>query len=78
MVIAHQSNLRILEAARDRLGLPENKFYINIERYGNTSAASIPICLHELTEQGRINPGDLVLFVGLGGGLTWASSLWRI
>ena len=78
MVIAHQSNQRILESVRERIGLPERKFYVNIERYGNTSAASVPICLHELTEQGRINPGDLVLFVGIGGGLTWASSLWRI
>lgn len=78
MVIAHQSNQRILESVRERLGLPERKFYVNIERYGNTSAASVPICLHELTEQGRINPGDLVMFVGIGGGLTWASSLWRI
>jgi 3-oxoacyl-[acyl-carrier-protein] synthase-3 len=78
MVIAHQSNQRILESARDRLGLPESRFYINIDRYGNTSAASVGICLHELTESGRIGPGDLVLFVGIGGGLTWASSLWRL
>lgn len=78
MVIAHQSNARILESARERLGLPEDKLYINIDRYGNTSAASIPICLHELNAAGRIRPGDLVLFVGLGGGLTWASALWRV
>lgn len=78
MVIAHQSNARILESAREKLGLPEDKLYINIDRYGNTSAASIPICLHELTAAGRIHEGDLVLFIGLGGGLTWASALWRV
>lgn len=78
MVVAHQSNRRILESARDRLGLPESKFYINIDRYGNTSAASVPICLHELSQQQRIGPGDLVLFVGIGGGFTWATSLWRL
>ena len=78
VIIPHQSNRRILESARDKLGLPEDKLYINIDRYGNTSAASVPICLHELTISGKIKPGDLVLFVALGGGLTWASSLWRV
>ena len=77
MVIAHQSNRRILESARQRLGLDENKFYLNIEQYGNTSAASVPMCLHEIHEAGRIKRGDLVLFVGIGGGLTWASCVWR-
>ena len=77
MVIAHQSNQRILESARQRLGLDESKFYLNIAQYGNTSAASVPICLHEIHEAGKIKRGDLVLFVGIGGGLTWAASLWR-
>jgi len=78
MIVAHQSNARILESARERLGLPEDKLYINIDRFGNTSAASVPICLHELTEAGKLKEGDLVLFVALGGGMTWASSLWRL
>lgn len=78
MVVAHQSNARILESAREKLGLCEDKLYINIDRYGNTSAASIPLCLHELMDQGRLSPGDLVCFVGVGGGLTWATSLWRL
>ncbi len=78
VIVPHQSNKRILESARDRLKLSEDKMYINIDRFGNTSAASVPICLHELNEAGRIKPGSLVLFVALGGGLTWASSLWRI
>ena len=78
MVIAHQSNQRILESVRERLNLPAEKFWLNIERYGNTSAASVPICLHEAMTAGRIKKGDLVLFVGIGGGLTWASSVWRM
>ena len=78
MIVAHQSNKRILESARDRLGLLEEKLYINIDRYGNTSAASVPICLHELRSAGRIRDGDLVLFTALGGGMTWTSSLWRL
>jgi 3-oxoacyl-[acyl-carrier-protein] synthase-3 len=78
MIIPHQSNQRILASARDRLGLPEDKLYINIDRYGNTSAASVPLCLHELTDAGRIKTGDLVLFLAIGGGMTWASSLWRL
>lgn len=77
-VIPHQSNARILEAAREKLGMTTDKFIINIDRYGNTSAASVPICLHEMVAAGRVKPGDLVLFVALGGGLTWASSLWRV
>ena len=78
MVIPHQSNIRILQSARDKLNLPEEKLYINIDRYGNTSAASVPICLAELTDQGRIQEGDYVLFLAIGGGMTWTSSLWRI
>jgi 3-oxoacyl-[acyl-carrier-protein] synthase III len=78
MIIPHQSNARILESAREKLGLPPDKLYINIDRYGNTSAASVPICLHELMESGRLKRGDLVLFVALGGGMTWATNLWRI
>ena len=78
MIIPHQSNLRILESVRDKLGLTPEKMYANIDRYGNTSAASVPICLHELVEAKRVNPGDLVLFAALGGGLTWASSLWQL
>lgn len=78
MIIPHQSNKRILESTRQRLGLPQDKLYINIERYGNTSAASVPICLHELRACGRLKQGDLVLFVALGGGMSWSSSLWRL
>jgi len=76
--VCHQSNARILEAARERFGLPEEKLYINIDRYGNTSAGSAPLCLSELRQMGRIKDGDLVMIVAFGAGLTWASSLWRI
>ena len=78
MYICHQSNQRILQAARDRFGLPEDKLYINIDRYGNTVAASVPLCFDELRKQGRVKPGDKVMFVAFGGGLTWGSSLWQM
>jgi len=78
MIIPHQSNARIIESAREKLGVSEDRMYVNIDRYGNTSAASVPICLHELVTAGRVKPGDHVLFVALGGGLTWATSLWKV
>ncbi|MFP4143740.1 MAG: beta-ketoacyl-ACP synthase III [Phycisphaeraceae bacterium] len=78
MIIPHQSNKRIIESARDKLGLPEERVWINIDRFGNTSAASVPICLHELMEAKRIGEGDLVLFIAVGGGMTWSSNLWRL
>lgn len=78
MYVCHQSNARILSAARDRFGIPEEKLYINIDRYGNTVAASVPLCLDELRAAGRIRPGHKVLMVAFGGGLTWGSSLWQL
>jgi len=78
MFVCHQSNARILHAARERFGLPEEKLYINIDRYGNTVAASVPLCLHELRESGRVREGQKVMFVAFGGGLTWGSSLWQL
>ncbi len=76
--VCHQSNLRILEASRERFGIPEHKLYVNIERYGNSSAGSVPLCFDELRKTGRVKEGQIVLFVAFGGGLTWASSLWRV
>jgi 3-oxoacyl-[acyl-carrier-protein] synthase-3 len=78
MVIPHQSNKRILESVRDKMGLPDEKMCMNIDKYGNTSAASVPIGLREMLDTGRIQPGDLVLFLAIGGGMTWSSSLWRM
>ena len=71
--VPHQANRRIIDHAARRLGLDEAKVFSNVDRYGNTSAGSIPICLDEGWRQGRIGPGDVVLMVGFGGGLAWGS-----
>jgi len=77
LVIMHQANLRINEAVQKRLGLPNEKVFNNIQKYGNTTAATIPIALHEAIEEGRVKPGDLLCFVGLGSGLNWGAVLYR-
>jgi 3-oxoacyl-[acyl-carrier-protein] synthase III len=74
-VIPHQANLRIIEAIADRLGIPAGKFYVNLDKYGNTSAAAVAIALDEANRSGRIKAGDYVLMVVFGGGLTWASTI---
>ena len=74
-VIPHQANMRIIEGIADRLGIPLEKFYVNLDRYGNTSAAAVAIALDEANRSGRIKPGDYVLMVVFGGGLTWASTV---
>ena len=74
LLIPHQANKRILESAARQLRLPEHTLYSNVERYGNTSAASIPIALCEAAEQGRLQQGDLVVCVGFGAGLTWGAA----
>ena len=76
--ICHQSNLRIIEAAKEKLGLPDEKVHINIDRYGNSSAGSVPLCLDQLWQAGKIKRGDHILFVAFGGGLTWAVSVWKL
>lgn len=75
VIVAHQANERILRAAAKQLGLPARKFYQNLQRYGNTSAASIPIAFTEAIEEGKVRPGDRVVFVGFGGGLAWGAVL---
>lgn len=77
LVVPHQANLRIIDATAKRLGVPMERVFINLDRYGNTSAATIPIALAEAADQGRLNPGDYVLATAFGGGLTWASSVVR-
>ncbi len=77
LLIPHQANIRIIAATAKRLGLPMEKVVVNLERYGNTSAASIPIALDEAVRTDRIRPGDHVLFESFGGGLTWASALLK-
>lgn len=76
--VCHQSNQRILHAAKERFGLPDEKLHINIDRFGNTVAASIPLVLNDLKQAGRVHEGQKVMFVGFGGGLTWGTSLWQI
>ena len=76
-VLAHQANLRILEGVAERVGIPLTRFYLNVDRYGNTSSASVPTVLDEALELGKIKPGDLLLMTALGGGLAWASALVR-
>lgn len=75
LVIPHQANIRIINNLVDRLGVPLGKVFINVAKYGNTSAASIPIALDEANRQGLIGKGDKVLFCTFGGGLTWGASL---
>ena len=77
MVIPHQANLRISEMVQRRLGLPDDKMYNNIMRYGNTTAASIPIALSEAVDEGKIERGDLVAFAAFGSGFTWGGALVR-
>ncbi len=78
LLIPHQANLRIISSVGKRLGIHESKVFVNLDRYGNTSAASIPIAMAEAREQGRLAPGSLVLLVAFGGGLTWGSALIRM
>jgi 3-oxoacyl-[acyl-carrier-protein] synthase-3 len=78
LVIPHQANLRINEAFRDRLQLPDEKIYNNIQEYGNTTSATIPIALDEVVEKGMLKSGDNVMFIGLGAGLTWGGVIYRL
>ncbi len=77
LFIPHQANLRIIQAVGNRLGLPNEKVYVNVDRVGNTSAASIPLAMADAVSEGRLKRGDLVLATAFGGGLTWASALFR-
>ena len=77
MIIPLQANRRIIESAARWMDLPLDKFMINLERYGNTSSATIPIALHEALETGRIESGDLIALTGFGGGLAWGSLIMR-
>ena len=77
LFIPHQANLRIIEAATKRLGLPMDRTFVNIDRYGNTGAASVYVALAEAVSLGRLHPGDLVLLAAFGGGFTWGAVLLR-
>jgi 3-oxoacyl-[acyl-carrier-protein] synthase-3 len=78
LIIPHQVNQRIIDSAMEKLGFPSEKAFVNIDRYGNTSAASIPIALDEAHRAGRFKAGDAIIFVAFGGGLTWANAVVRI
>lgn len=77
VVVPHQVNARIIEAAIERVGWSMDRVFVNIDKYGNTSAATVPMALHEAIEQGRLQPGKLVVFVAFGAGLTWGGTLIR-
>jgi 3-oxoacyl-[acyl-carrier-protein] synthase-3 len=77
MMIPHQANLRINQMVAQMIGMPAEKTHNNIQKYGNTTAASIPICMHEAIELGKIKPGNLVCLVAFGAGLTWGSAFLR-
>ncbi|HEX2046627.1 MAG TPA: beta-ketoacyl-ACP synthase III [Acidimicrobiales bacterium] len=77
LFVPHQANVRIIDSAATKLGLPPEKTFVNIDRYGNTSAASVPIALAEAADAGRLHKGDLVLLSGFGAGMSWASALVR-
>ena len=77
LVIPHQANIRIIEALAGNLKMPMDKFYVNLDRFGNTSSASIPLALDEARRAGRIKPGDLTLLVAFGAGLTYGATLIR-
>ena len=73
--VPHQANVRIIDHATKKLGIPEEKVVVNVDRYGNTSSGSIPLALADASADGRLKPGELVLMTGMGAGLTWGSAL---
>jgi 3-oxoacyl-[acyl-carrier-protein] synthase-3 len=77
LVVLHQANIRIIDAARESLGLPAERFFVNLDRYGNTSAGSIPLALDEAHRQGRIVDGSHVILCGFGAGLAWGAALLK-
>jgi 3-oxoacyl-[acyl-carrier-protein] synthase-3 len=77
LVILHQANIRILDAAIDKLNIPRERMFVNLDRYGNTSAASVPLALDQANKEGLLRRGDLVLLCGFGAGLSWGTSLIR-
>jgi 3-oxoacyl-[acyl-carrier-protein] synthase-3 len=77
LVIPHQANIRIIDYAREKLDLPPERVFTNVDKYGNTSAASIPVALCEALEQGRIQDGDIVAMCAFGAGLAWAAAIWE-
>jgi 3-oxoacyl-[acyl-carrier-protein] synthase-3 len=77
LYLPHQANIRIINASIDVLGIPRSKVFNNLDRYGNTSAGSIPLVLDEAIQEGRIQPGNLLCLSGFGAGLTWGTAVVR-
>ena len=77
LFVPHQANIRIIDAAASRLNLPPEKIFLNVQNYGNTSAASIPLALDEAYRAGKIKKDDVVVVVGFGAGLTWAAGVLK-
>jgi 3-oxoacyl-[acyl-carrier-protein] synthase-3 len=78
LLVPHQANVRIIDATARYANIPPEKVYINVDRYGNMSSASIPVALDEAMEQGRAGEGSLVLMVAFGAGFTWAANVVRL
>lgn len=76
--VCHQSNIRIIDAAKEKLGLPDEKVHVNIDEYGNTSSGSVGLVMDDLWQAGRISRGDHIVIVAFGGGMTWSSSVWKV
>ena len=77
LLVPHQANLRIIEATAKHAGIPMSKVMVNVDRYGNTSSASIPLALEQAVAEGRVGPGSLMLLVAFGAGFTWGSAVVR-
>ena len=77
MIVSHQMNARIIESAAKRLEIPDDKIFININEYGNTSAASVPLAFDQVIREGKIKHGDIVILVAFGAGLTWGANVIR-
>jgi 3-oxoacyl-[acyl-carrier-protein] synthase-3 len=77
IMIPHQANIRIIKAAGDRLGIAPERVMINIDRYGNTTAGTVPLATRDAISEGRLKKGDIVLFAAVGAGYTVGASLWR-
>jgi 3-oxoacyl-[acyl-carrier-protein] synthase-3 len=75
LYVPHQANVRIIRHAAEKLGIPEERVAVNVDRYGNTSSGSIPLALSDVVCEGRVAPGDVVLMTGMGAGLTWGSGV---
>lgn len=78
LFVLHQANARIIEGARESLGIDADRFLVNLDRYGNTSSGSIPLAMDEAWRTGRIGPGSTIVVCGFGGGLAWGSAVWRL